>query len=361
MRIEPAGADGIRLRVTGEMRGFGRFEKLGHPVRFNSVFALGEGPAFRRFTAFQSSAATGRAFLSQRTAFEGAARAVFSDAAGVILSRDAYTAKARTCETAKAKDPSRLPTDIRIACADGVTVRLADLRWTGARPGNVFLHGQDLHLAWLDGDTGTAGPDTWHGVSMSVSCEEDAVATPDDAAQSIATVAAPVGLVRDGSFDGYGAIGGALRLVRSGLDWPSERAAAQVSWRLPEGAEIVREGGNPCARVDGDGASYRLIHQTLATRALTPGTALRLTARMRGEEVQKGDVEWKTACLRWCVQTEGRTNYQTVSLPVGDSAWREYSVTVTLPQQFSSVAIEAGLNGNRGRVWIDDVRVTEEK
>jgi hypothetical protein len=104
-----------------------------------------------------------------------------------------------------------------------------------------------------------------------------------------------------------------------------------------------------------------LIHQTLATRALTPGTALRLTARMRGEEVQKGDVEWKTACLRWCVQTEGRTNYQTVSLPVGDSAWREYSVTVTLPQQFSSVAIEAGLNGNRGRVWIDDVRVTEEK
>ena len=360
-RIESAGADGIRLRVTGEMRGFGRFEKLGHPVRFNSVFALGEGPAFRRFTAFQSSAATGRAFLSQRTAFEGAARAVFSDAAGVILSRDAYTAKARTCETAKAKDPSRLPTDIRIACADGVTVRLADLRWTGARPGNVFLHGQDLHLAWLDGDTGTAGPDIWHGVSMSVSCEEDAVAMPDDAAQSIAAVAAPVGWVRDGSFDGYGASGGALRLVRSGLDWPSERAAAQVSWRLPEGAEIVREGGNPCARVDGDGASYRLIHQTLATRALTPGTALRLTARMRGEEVQKGDVEWKTACLRWCVQTEGRTNYQTVSLPVGDSAWREYSVTVTLPQQFSSVAIEAGLNGNRGRVWIDDVRVTEEK
>ena len=59
-----------------------------------------------------------------------------------------------------------------------------------------------------------------------------------------------------------------------------------------------------CTR-HGDGASYRLIHQTLATRALTPGTALRLTAGMRGEEVQKGDVEWKTACPRWCVQTEG--------------------------------------------------------
>ena len=34
-----------------------------------------------------------------------------------------------------------------------------DRRATGQR----VLHGQDLHLAWLDGDTGTAGPDIWHG------------------------------------------------------------------------------------------------------------------------------------------------------------------------------------------------------
>ena len=101
-------------------------------------------------------------------------------------------------------------------------------------------------------------------------------------------------------------------------------------------------------RVD-DGASCRLIHQTLATRARREP---RLTARMRGEEVQ-GDVEWKTACLRWCVQTEGRTNYQTVA--GGGQRVARYSVTVTLPQQFSSVAIEAGLNVT-GRVWIDDVK-----
>ena len=362
VRIEPAEADGVRLSVTGEMRGFGRFDKLGHPVRFCSVFTLGDGPAFRRFTAFQSTTvpAAGRAFLSQRTTYIGAARAVFSDASGVILSRDSNSGKARTCETAKATDPLRLPSDIRIACAGGVTVRLADLRWTGTRPGNVFLHGEDLHLAWLDGAAGTAGPGAWQGISMSVSCEDRVVAAQGEELD-VAAVAVPVEVVRDGRFDEDGAAGRTLRLVQSGLGWPSERSVAQVGWHLPEGSARVREGNNPCVRIDGDGASYRLIHQALPTRAFLPGETWRLAARMRGEDVQKGDVDWKTACLRWCVQTEGRVIYQTVSLPEGSSAWREYSVSVTLPPRFGDVAVEVGLNGNRGRVWVDDVRVEKEK
>jgi hypothetical protein len=326
------------------------------------VFTLGDGPAFRRFTAFQSATlpAAGRAFLSQRTTLEGASRATFSDESGVMLSREANSGKTRTCETAKADDPRRLPSDIRIACAGGVTVRLADLRWAGTRPGNVFLHGEDLHLAWLDGAAGTAVPGAWQGVSMSVSCEDRVVAAQGEELD-VAAVAAPVEVVRDGRFDDDGAAGRTLRLVQSGIGWPSERAVAQVGWRLPEGSAVVREGNNPCVRIDGDGASYRLIHQALPTRAFLPGEAWRLVARMRGEDIEKGDADWKTACLRWCVQAEGRVIYQTVSLPEGSSAWREYSVSVTLPPQFGDVAVEVGLNGNRGRVWIDDVRVVKEK
>ncbi|HRR34500.1 MAG TPA: alpha-amylase family glycosyl hydrolase [Kiritimatiellia bacterium] len=362
VRIEPSEANGVRLSVTGELRGFGRFDKLGRPVRFCSVFTLGEGPAFRRLTAFQSTTvpAAVRAFLSQRTVFEGASGAMFRDAAGVILSREANRSQARTCETAKAEDPLRLPDDVRIACGDGAAVRLADLKWIGTRPGNVFLHGEDLHLAWLDGASGKVRPGVWHGVSMSVSCGDDVAAARGEA-RGIAACSASADVVQDGGFDEYEAAGGMLRLVQSGGGWPTERAASQVSWRLPEGCVGVREGDNPCLRIEGDGVSYRLIRQTLLPQAFLPGETWRLTARMRAEAVQKGDVDWKTACLRWCVEAEGRVSYHSVSLPEGDSAWREYSVPVTLPQQFDGIAVEAGLNGNRGRVWIDDVRVTKVK
>ena len=35
----------------------------------------------------------------------------------------------------------------------------------------------------------------------------------------------------------------------------------------------------------------------------------------------------------------------------------DLEVLLTVPEKADSVAVEAGLNGNRGQVWIDDVRI----
>jgi hypothetical protein len=171
------------------------------------------------------------------------------------------------------------------------------------------------------------------------------------------------GRLRDGGFDGDGpAAGGGLRLRPSGRVVPTDRRRAQTAgWQLPDGAEIVDEGGNGVAAVAGDGAAYRLIRQNLEPGAFRPGTVWRLTARMKGAGVQRGDVEWKSACLRWCLGLDGRTEYRSVNLPDGDWDWREVSVDVTVPERLEWMAVEAGLNGNAGRVWIDDIRLSEVK
>ena len=136
---------------------------------------------------------------------------------------------------------------------------------------------------------------------------------------------------------------------------------AQTAWQLPPGAEAVSEGFNRCMLVEGDGSEYRLIRQPLPIQAFTTGSKWRLTARLKGAGVEKADMEWKTACLRWGMQSGGRIEYPAVSLPVGDSDWREVSVDMTVPAGLSGITVEAGMNGNKGSVWIDDARVERVK
>jgi hypothetical protein len=133
------------------------------------------------------------------------------------------------------------------------------------------------------------------------------------------------------------------------------------AWRLPPGAACTVEDGRRCVMVEGDGESYRLIGQTLPVHALKPGTRLRLSARMKGIGIERADTSWKTACLRWAVSAGGRTTYSSASLPWGNSDWRTWDVLLIIPENVESVTVEAGLNGNRGRVWIDDIQIEKEQ
>ena len=78
---------------------------------------------------------------------------------------------------------------------------------------------------------------------------------------------------------------------------------------------------------------------------------------MKGLGVEPGDVSWKTACSAWSVSAGGRTTYCSASLPRGDSPWQTWEVLLTVPEKAESVTVEAGMNGNRGQVWIDDVQI----
>ncbi len=349
--------DAVTLSFSGELRGFNRFDKMAHPIRFYSAYTFSDGAAFRRTCAFDAAAISSAdyAFLSLLTNTEGAERVTFADAGGDYLTGARGDGQARFAQTAKAVDPQRLPTDIRVGGAGGTpVVRLGDLTWVGVKPANVFMHGADLHVAWMDGKPDNSGAGQWNGVSMSVSCGADAVAAREEVPLQPGGSAE---LLRDGGFEQGEGEELTLLVTKRMLPRP---AKPQPAWQLPKGAERVTEGGSRCVAIEGDGAEYRLIRQALPIQAFPTGSKWRLTARLRGAGVEKADMEWKTACLRWGVQSGARIEYPAVNLPFGDSDWREVSVDLTVPAGLSGITVEAGMNGNKGRVWIDDVRVEKK-
>jgi hypothetical protein len=359
-RIERCG-DAVKMSFSGELRGFQRFDKMARPIRFYSDYVFGSGPAFRRTLACNATAgsAAAFAFLSLITNTEGAERVTFADGVGEFLAGVRGDGKARFAQTAKSREPGRLPRTIRVSdAAGGAVLSLDDIVWFGVKPANVFMHGTDLHLAWMDGkpDNGMVGQ--WSGASMSVACAKGtAIAVPEPMPQ-LACDATP-GLLRDGGFEKAG--GEVVKLLRTGVVLPQIGKATRTAWQLPLGAKIADGDSSPCMTVQGDGQSFRMIRQALTVEAFPAGSVWRLTARMKGVGVARADAGWKTACLRWSVQASERGTYSTVSLPFGDSEWREVSVEMTVPAGVRGVSVEAGMNGNAGQVWVDDVRIEEIK
>ncbi len=352
IRIEQHGAD-IVMQFCGEMRGFGRFDKMAHPVRFFTSYTFGDSPAFRYACAVepQEPSVADYAFLSLLLRTAGGRKAAFADSERQILSGEGSGGRGRFAQLAQSKTPDRMPTDVRLSDAEGLLLRLGDMAWFGAPPQNVFMDGEDLHLAWMDGKPQNRSVGQWSGLTCSVACEDVAV-SGDESLPLVRNDAA--GLLHNGDFDQSDQA--TLVLLLSGETLPRTGGQANA-WQLPPGVEYVEDNGNRCVQVEGDGQSYRLIRQAVSSQAMKPGSRWRLAARMKGEGIERGDVNWKTACLRWSVSVDGRSSYHTVSLPWGDSPWETREIVLTVPEKAERVAIEAGMNGNRGGVWIDDVRI----
>ena len=352
VRLERHGAE-IRLIVCGAMRGFYRFDKMPHPVNFFNEYTLGDDRAFRYACAVKPEIApyAEKGFLSLLLRTEGLDGVAFADGKGTFLTGRRGKKTERFAQTAGSATPDRLPGDIRVFSGEQVALRLGDIEWFGAQPGNLFMHGGDLHLAWMDGKPNGRAVGKWNGMTCSVACE-DAV----NRAGATLPLAAerPVELLRDSEFEGAGSSNVVLLATGYTLSSATTRESA---WTLPPGAEPVTDKGNRCMKIVGDGNSYRLIRQSLAEGALQPGSQWRLRARLKGEGIQAADAGWKTACLRWAVRVDGKTIYQTASLPVGDCDWRTLEVSLNVPEKFDGIAVEAGMNGNKGIVWIDDVKV----
>ncbi|MDZ7619211.1 MAG: hypothetical protein U1E05_19610, partial [Patescibacteria group bacterium] len=352
MRWERRGEE-LTVRVSGVMRGFGRFEKMYQPVGFYSEYTFSDGPAFQYACAVRTGrgSAADHAFLSLLLRTAGANRATFADADGVFLAGDRGDGNARFNQLAGSDSPERLPTDVRLYNADRLLLRLGGIEWFGPVPQNVFMHGEDLHLAWMDGKPERQDIQPWSAVTCSIACDDVAVKTTSPwpfAGEETAD------LLRNGAFDLTGASD--VVLLSTGQEL-ARMSDVESAWVLPPGSAYVVEDGNRCATVEGDDHSYRLIRQTLPAKAFAPGSKWRLTARMKGRGVEPGDVSWMAATLRWAVSLGDRTTYASVTLPQGDHDWQTLTAELTVPDGATGVAVEAGLNGNRGRVWIDDIRI----
>ena len=352
VRIEKVDTD-LRLTAVGEMRGFGRFDKMSHPVRFFTSYTFGNSPVFHYSGAVKATEAptADYAFLSLLLRTQGIEKVTYTDAEGTFLSAERSNSGERFAQLAQSATPQRLPTDICLFDAGEVTMRLGHMKWLGVSPDNVFVHGNDLHLAWMDGHPKNLSVGKWQGMTCSVACGDTAVPGAEPLPLGSGE---KVTLVQNGNFENSDSP--QIVLLKSGQKLP-RTGGVDHAWTLPPGAEYVVEDGSRCMKVVGDGQSYRLIRQRLPQEEFKPGSKWRLTARMKGAGVERGDVDWKTACLRWSVSRGERTTYTTASLPWGDSPWKTYEVELTAPEGLKNLAIEAGMNGNKGNVWIDDVRL----
>ena len=96
-------------------------------------------------------------------------------------------------------------------------LRVGEMAWFGDKPDNVFMHGDDLHLAWMDGkpDNRTAGQ--WRGLTCSVACD-DTMVVGTEALPLVCD--RPAELLRNGDFDSSDSFGAILLS-------PAEIAAGQ--------------------------------------------------------------------------------------------------------------------------------------
>jgi len=350
-RIDREGST-LRLQFSGSLRGFYRFDKMSHPVDFYTAYTFDDGADFGFSCAvkpeFRPTAPS--AFLSMRFQMDGTDRATYRDKSG-LFTDDSFK-KDRYAQTAKSENPQRLPSTIVLSHGDDREMQLGDIKWIGALPDNVFMYSADLHFAWMDGPVKKTESGMWRGFTCRIGCGEELRTAGDLPIPSASGERNQ--LLLDGDFET--AAGSGLLRFPQGTAWPQEETDRDA-WLLPDDAGQVVVDGDQCMRVTGDGRGYHMIRQSLPTDAFVPGTTWRLSARMKGQKIKKADEGWKTACLRWAVHAGEHVSYTTASLPWGDSDWQTVSVTVTIPEGLKDITAEAGMNGNQGSLWIDDMRI----
>lgn len=357
---EPNGT--IRLAFNGTMRGRGRFDVMYYPVDYATEYTLGAD------AAFGFAWATRPRNVSRGNRVFVAMQQQFSDCAGVEFLRNGRlvaagnVSKKREAETKLVPD-APLPDTIVLRDDSGAArLRYTQLRWDGPQPENLFIHGQAIYLAWHDGEA-AQHHGQWRRASAWI-CPGDT--KPANTELPIATLVLPAlgdseSLLSDPGFE------------QSSLDYWYRRVVQlqnrASTWKMPAGGRITADvvhSGRAAAAVVGAPGDYRLFTQALASDACKPGTTWRLSCWARGEDIRPGAEGWMNAIIRFAVQQQqedGRsvTRYGEAKMPMGSFDWRHFAVEWEIPENITGLSIQTGLNGNEGRLWVDDITLEQVK
>jgi hypothetical protein len=245
----------------------------------------------------------------------------------------------------------------RILIGDGTRTlyQLGDIQSGAGSIDNVFVHGTQFFLTFLDTPTPPSVARNWRWIEATVTPGEAAPATL--ASLPPLPAAAPVGdLLRDGGFEDLADRPLSLLSARPLPSW----TAADTAWQVPrDGGQLVRQpvhAGTQAAEVVGRNGDYRLWNQALPLDAFPVGSRWRLTAWVKGETINRGTIDWQIPTVRFAVRTDA-TRYVACPLPLGTFDWQQVSVEWTVPPGLAALAIQAGQNGSEGTLWIDDVRL----
>lgn len=345
----------LRMRFFGVLRAENeRFRMVTPPIWFVQEYAFDGSPtfAFRFGVMSEGDVQVPPAFLAWKTVIPHAQRFAFfrqSERLGEWLCDE----KQRDGETAKS---GIIPDAITVTEADGrVLASLTGLRFHApSLPRNIFMHGKQLFLAWLDGSERIAVRQ-WHEAAMHITVS--AISRKGTAPRFEPLKKPESAGVLDPSFETADAEVFAL----SQGQWLRFGAPKETGWVIPSGGSITAETartGKRCAKVVNTTGDYALFTQYLPLTQFPPGSRVRLSAWLKGENIRRGDQGWKAASLDLSIQhRDGQWEHKPVAVLDGTFHWREVAGVVDIPDDAIALMVRVGINGGTGVLWVDDVQV----
>ena len=239
----------------------------------------------------------------------------------------------------------------------GPLLRVTELATHGPAPlQNVFVHGQNFFLAWLDGAGAAWAPGPWHECRMALTVGGAAPASTAPLPW-LADRPQESGHLADPSFE---AIEPELLTISRGR-MVSLGPPLQSAWSVPDGGSFTSETahhGRRCAKIVNTTGLYTLFTQTVRQEKALLGHRVRLTAWVKGARIERGDASWKVGAVDLSLHLpDGSVQHRSICSLTGTFDWRHVEGTVAVPANASNLHVRAGVNGATGTMWIDQVEL----
>ena len=392
-RITRIWHDKIRLQFLGTMRGFNRFETMSSPIDYyleytfnNSDFMQIEKeeidficgirnrqPAFgkRSFTAWMLTTNYPKTHIQMvsngRCLQEGNSDKQRTMETKDIINPFDITEIRFKEEKEKEKEKVIEPSTNPFATSHSFSSSLFEKRvlppgpylmkyinWQSPMPpANVFLHNKQFFIAWHDGpppENDAYGQ--WRFFSMLI-CPRNQ-SSPNSIVSEIPPFAkqtsAKLSALQNPDFEENSAKQWFRKIVQF---FPEN-----MSWNLPKGAALdatTVHSGKIALKIDGFDGEYRLVRQNIPLAFLPVGSMWKLSCWVKSDNIQPGTIDWMNGTLRLELFREGKpVEYRSIAFPREAFDWQQFSVELTVPEDLTKLSAAAGLNGNRGLIWLDD-------
>lgn len=346
----------VRLRFHGLLRSGDRFGIVRPPIWFDTEYAFDDSSAFglRASVLSEGGVRDPGAFLAWKAQVPEVQRFVFRKGDRELASGVVERSR-RTGETAKLPG-APLPDWIGLLGEGGAPLlTFTGLRTQGPEPlHNVFVHGQNFYLAWLDGKGQRIAPNRWHETAMTVGVGSTKAASGPAVPWLAGEGQGTAGVVNP-SFEAVDA----RLFAASERRWITLGNTVPTGWNIPRGGSITTEtahGGLHSAKVVNTTGEYMLFQQPLADGSRLAGHKVKLSAWVKGENIKSGDASWKLGSVGLSFQTAGgKWQHGSIAAVTGTFDWRKLEGMVNVPAEATALTLRLGLNGATGTMWIDDV------
>ncbi|MBQ9445031.1 MAG: hypothetical protein IJU61_00465 [Victivallales bacterium] len=355
----------IRLQFLGTMRGFNRFETMGSPIDYYTEYRMNntESIGFVCGIRNRQPAAGNRSFTAwmAKTAFQNQYTATMFNNDGIL--QKGTSDKQRSMQTKRKYNPFDIkeirfeenkldaPNNANAERILNCDFRLRDIKWQSPTPpANVFLHNRNFFIAWHDGpppENDAYGQ--WRFFSTCLTTHENGGPSPE--IPSFAKQRpAKLSLLEDSGFEEY--------TKGKWLHDIVQFFPPNAGWNIPKGAALdatTFHSGKAALRIDGFDGEYRLVRQNIPLALLPVGSKWKLSCWVKSDNIQPGTIGWMNGTLRLELFKEGKpVEYRSLAFPRKAFDWKQFSVELTVPEDLMKISAAAGLNGNRGKIWIDD-------